>query len=260
MRIDAHAHIEPPGGGEEFAQDALLIEAADALEIDLLCCSCLASRMPSVPEDFVACNTHLKRAMDHFAPRVLGYCYVNPGWVREALEEIERCITQLGFIGVKLYNEYKFTDPVLRPVIEKCLGLDVPILHHAGHTWWPLPGQPNISDAADFVQAMREYPELKLICGHLGGGGDWEWTIKALREGTAGPTGLPGLHVDTSGSVVDEGMIEKAVAELGVERLLFACDMTMEGGVGKVLSADITEEEREAIFSGNMRRLLGGRV
>ena len=253
MRIDAHAHIEPPGHSEEFAQDALLIEAADALEIDFLCCSCLAAKMPSVPADFVACNTQLRRAMDHFAPRILGYCYVNPGWIREALAEIERCITGLDFIGVKLYNEYKFTDPVLRPVIEKCLELDVPILHHAGHTWWPLPGQPNISDAADFARMIREYPELKLICGHLGGGGDWEWTIKALRDG-------PGLYADTSGSVVDEGMIEKAVSQLGVERLLFACDMTMEGGVGKVLSADITDEERELIFSGNMRRLLGGRI
>lgn len=257
MRIDAHAHINPPGGGEangdQWGRDRLLIEAADALEIDWLCCSCLASRRPAVPDDFRACNAHMRKAIDEFPGRLLGYAYVNPGYQREALEEIDRCVGDWGFIGVKLYNEYKFTDPIVRPVIEKCIALDVPILHHAGHTWWPLPGQPNISDAGDFAQAVADYPELKLICGHLGGGGDWEWTIRALRE-------EPRLYVDTSGSVVDEGMIEKAVALLGVDHLLFACDMSMTAGVGKILGADITEEQRTAIFGGNMRRLLGGRV
>ena len=257
MRIDAHAHIDPPGRGEgegkPSERDRLLLEAADALEIDILCCSCLAARRPAVPEDFTACNAHLHSVMQHFADRILGYCYVNPGYQKEALADIDRCIRERGFIGVKLYNEYRFTDPAVRPVIERCLELDVPILHHAGHTWWPLPGQPFISDAADFARVVRDYPDLKLICGHLGGGGDWEWTIKALRD-------APQLYVDTSGSVIDEGMIEKAVAALGADRLLFACDMTMGGGVGKILAADISEQDRESIFSGNMRRLLGGRV
>lgn len=257
MRIDAHAHIAPPVDGEPdgdpWERDQLLIAAADALEIDYLCCSCLAAHRPSVPEDFIACNTHLREAMDHFGDRILGYCYVNPGYQKEALSEIDRCINELGFIGVKLYNEYKLTDPAARPVIEKCIELDVPILHHAGHTWWPLPAQPNISDAGDFAQVIQQYPQLKLIYGHLGGGGDWEWTIRALRDG-------PGLYMDTSGSVVDEGMIEKAVEILGAECLLFACDMTMCGGVGKILAADITQQQRDMIFGGNMQRLLGGRV
>jgi len=47
---------------------------------------------------------------------------------------------------------------------------------------------------------------------------------------------------------------------MGADRLLFACDMSMTAGVGKILGADITEEQRDAIFSGNIRRLLGGRI
>lgn len=256
MRIDAHAHIDPPpeGTGQiTWLQDQRLIDAADALEIDYLCCSCLSSRRPAVPEDFIACNTHLHAAIRHFGARILGYAYVNPGHQKESLAEIDRCIHDLGFIGVKLYNEYKFFDPAVRPVIEKCIELDVPILHHAGHTWWPLPGQPFISDAGDLGAALREYPEATVICGHVGGGGDWEWTIKALRD-------HPRLYVDTSGSVVDDGMIEKAVELLGCERLLFACDMSMTAGVGKILGADLTDAQRALIFSGNMRRLLKGRI
>jgi len=253
MRIDAHAHIDPPGAPDPWAGDRLLIEAADALEIDYLCCSCLSNARPATPEAFSACNEHLRDAIAYFGDRILGYCYVNPGFQREAVQDIKRCIDDFGFIGVKLYNEYKVWDPAVRPVLETCLELDIPILHHAGHPWRPLPGQPFISDAADMGRVVQQYPELKLIYGHIWGGGDWEWTLRALRD-------APGLHADTSGSVVDEGGIEKAVQMLGADRLLFACDMSMTAGVGKVLAADISDEDREAIFSGNMRRLLGGRV
>jgi len=257
MRIDAHAHVAAPGHGEvegdPWGRDKLMIQAADALEIDHLCCSCLAASRPSRPEQFIACNDQMRAAMDEFGNRLLGYCYVNPGYQKEAVAEIERCVTGMDFIGVKLYNEYKFYDPAVRPVIEKCIELDVPILHHAGHTWHPLPGQPFISDAADLARALVDYPEAKVICGHLGGGGDWEWTIKALRDSE-------NLFVDTSGSVVDDGMIERAVDALGAHRMLFACDMSMCAGVGKILAADISQQEREMIFSGNTRKLLGGRI
>jgi predicted TIM-barrel fold metal-dependent hydrolase len=64
------------------------------------------------------------------------------------------------------------------------------------------------------------------------------------------------VYLDTSGSVIDEGMIEIAVREFGAERLLFGTDMTMEGGVGKIFGADITEEQREMIFWKNMKGIL----
>ena len=47
-----------------------------------------------------------------------------------------------------------------------------------------------------------------------------------------------------------------AIRELGAERLLFGTDMTMEGGVGKVLGAKITESQREGIFWKNMQAIL----
>ena len=47
-----------------------------------------------------------------------------------------------------------------------------------------------------------------------------------------------------------------AVRELGAERILFGTDMTMEGGVGKVMGAKITEAQREEIFWKNMAAIL----
>jgi len=53
-----------------------------------------------------------------------------------------------------------------------------------------------------------------------------EWTIKALRH-------APNVYLDTSGSVIDEGIVEMAARDLGVDRLLFGCDMSMTAGVAR---------------------------
>jgi predicted GIY-YIG superfamily endonuclease len=79
-----------------------------------------------------------------------------------------------------------------------------------------------------------------------------EWAIKQLRQ-------TPSVYLDTSGSVVDEGMVEMAARELGIGRLLFGTDMTMEGGVGKILGADLTEAQRERVFWKNMKAILDRR-
>ena len=50
-----------------------------------------------------------------------------------------------------------------------------------------------------------------------------------------------------------------AVRELGVDRILFATDMTMEGGVGKILGADLTQTQKEKIFWRNFQHILDRR-
>ena len=109
--------------------------------------------------------------------------------------------------------------------------------------------QPRISDGGHLAELARRYPEAKLICAHLCGGGDWEWTIKTLRHAKS-------VFLDTSGSVVDEGMVEMAVKVLGADRLLFGADMSFTAGVGKIRGARLTDEERGRILGGNMLRVL----
>ncbi len=73
---------------------------------------------------------------------------------------------------------------------------------------------------------------------------------------------LPNVHVDTSGSIVDCGMIETAVAELGAGRILFGTDLPdidFWGNLGKVTGADITPDEKDMILYRNAARLFGGR-
>jgi hypothetical protein len=232
--------------------DHKLIEAADKLGIDQLCCSILTPRRPATAEAFRECNQWVAEGLRRFPGRVLGYCYVNPAYSREALAEIRRCVEERGFIGVKLYNEHTCTEPVVFPIVELAIELNVPILHHAGHAHYLLEDQPRISDGGHFAELSRRYPEAKLICAHVCGGGDWEWTIKALRR-------APGVFLDTSGSVTDEGVVEMAARVLGVDRLVFGCDLSMTASVGRIRGANLSAPEKAKILGGNLEKLLRGR-
>ncbi len=162
--IDCHAHLHHRSRPDWKDDDRKLIEAADRLKIDKLCCSILTPRRPATANGFRECNLWLAEAIERFPGRVLGYCYVNPGYHREALDEIRRCIVDRGFIGIKLYNEYRCTDPVVFPVVELAIELGVPILQHAGHLHDFLEDQPHISDGGHLATLARRYPEAKLIC------------------------------------------------------------------------------------------------
>ncbi|MHB8901889.1 MAG: amidohydrolase family protein [Thermoguttaceae bacterium] len=246
--IDCHAHLAYPGPGSD-AKDQSLLDAADKLGIQQLCCSTLTPKRPADAEGFRTCNRHVADSMKRFPGRVLGYCYVNPGCGQDALTEIRRRVEEWGFMGVKLYNEHLSTDPIVFPVVELSIELKVPILHHAGHAHYPLPDQPHISDGGTLAELGRRYPEARLICAHVGGGGDWEWTIKALRH-------AKNVFLDTSGSVTDDGIIEMAAEVLGVDRLLFGCDMSMTAGVGKIRGARLADADKRKILGENMKKIL----
>ncbi len=250
--IDAHAHMFHRSGSNWDELDHKLIEAADKLGIDQLCCSILTPKRPATAEGFQECNRWMADDARRFPGRVLGYCYVNPQHRKEALEDIRRCVEEHGFIGVKLYNELRCTDPAVFPIVELAIELKVPILHHAGHSHAFNESQPNISDGAHFSELAKRYPEAMIICGHIGGGGDWEWQIKALRN-------APSVYLDTSGSVIDEGIVEMCVEVLGPERVLFACDNSMTAGMGKLLGARLNETDRRNILGRNMAGILGKR-
>ena len=257
MRISCHEHIPSPWLASGMTLEAL-DDICDRLQIDQLWCSLpVTMGMPDV-ESVRACNDAVCEAMRAYPDRIRGLCYVNPGYGTEALAEIEQCINGLGMIGIKLYRQYKANDPVVFPVIEKAVDMCVPVLWHVGNQTMMIRGQvlsgteKNTSHAGDIADLARRYPQAMLIEAHIGGGGDWEWAIRQLRH-------VPNVYLDTSGSVIDSGMIEMAVAELGADRLLFGTDMTLEGGVGKILGANLTEVQRDKVFWRNAIGILSKR-
>jgi predicted TIM-barrel fold metal-dependent hydrolase len=253
--IDAHMHVN--GAGQDFGcpMDDV-VDAADRLGIEKLACSIpIIGGRWATPDEVRACNDGMLAAMQKYPDRILGYCFLNPGYRREAIEELDRCVVREGFVGVKLYNQYKINDPVQFPIIERTIELGVPILVHAARLVRDedIASQPLTSHAADFVDVGRRYPEAMIIEGHIAGGGDWQWSLKVLRDAP------PSIYLDTSGSVMDNGLLERTVRDFGSDRLLFATDMTMEGNVARVRDANITEQQQENIFHRNYEKMLARR-
>jgi len=154
--------------------------------------------------------------------------------------------------GIKLGASVNAASPLVFPVIEKAIEYSVPVLHHAfQRKLWDVPGQ-EASDAADITLLAGEYPEANIILAHLGGGGDWEYALKAVKP-------YSNIFVDISGSGCDDGMIQRAYSELGAGRLLFGTDIDLCSALGKFESLDVPEEERELIAYKNAQELTGER-
>ncbi len=248
-KIDVHNHVNMNG-----RNPSLIDESCRRTGITWTACSNLRA---SNPEQMRENNNIVLEAMRQYPNRILGSCYIHPGWPKAALEEIDRCVDQGMVMVGELYDTYKINDPIYYPIIERCIDHQIPVMMHGAAplgSWrpqyWRHGDNPlSTSTAEDFVDVAERYPEAMLIYGHVGGGGDWEYACKVLRES-------PTIYAETSGSVADARMIDLAVKYLGADRVMFATDVNYENSVGKIMFADLTEEEREKIFFHNFNNLL----
>ncbi len=197
------------------------------------------------PEVFISANNLIYDGVKRYPGKVVGMAYVHPGYTKEALFEIDRCVQDLGFVGVKLYYDYTMDDPVYRPIIEKCIDLDIPILQHSMRFMDP-PNrirQPLASDGYHMARAAREYPEATFVMGHFTIA-EWEWSLKAIKD-------CPNVYTDMSGSVFDRPQMEKAVEMLGADRILFGTDGSPSACAGKLMGAEIDIEDKKKILRGD---------
>jgi len=240
--IQYESHIGKPN--YTFADN--FIKNMDLLGVDKVVASVpVAEDKHCPPEKFRAANDLMYEMTQRYPGRVYGQAFVNPGYCKEMEAELERCVKELGFVGVKLYHQYFMDDPAQFALVEKCIELDVPILMHCAHVMDPDTKlrQPRVSSGVHMANIARRYPEATFIMGHIGGGGDWQWAIKAIAD-------CPNVFADVGGSVYDRPLIEESVRYLGADRLLFATDGAWSSGISKVLGADISEEDKKTIFSG----------
>lgn len=251
--VDVHTHINLMPGCHytqlQKTEALAMLSDGDRLGIEKFCISLPAITRSVPPENFRKYNDIVVEAMQ-LSSRFTGFCFIDPGYTREACDEIRRCIRDGEMAGVKLYHQYRIDDPVFDPIFKLCEELDCPVLMHAVKGSQP----PTLSNAEHFLTACRRFPGVRFLQGHIGGGGDWEWTLRVLENST------PNHYIDTSGSVIDSGMIKRTVEVMGSDRVLFATDMFIAEGVGKLLDAGLDEESMKKICSENAVKLLAGRL
>lgn len=247
--ISWHEHVQQCGdGGKELniVHADYQMEVAEILGIDRMVVSIpLPGDKHCPPEDFRIANDVAALATKRYPGKVFGMAFVNPGFQKEALDEVERCVNEYGFVGVKLYHHYFMDNPVQYPLVEKCIDLNIPILMHCGHCMDPKTRaiQPRVSDGVQMANIAKRYPEATFVMGHIGGGGDWQWSLKAIAD-------TPNVFADTGGSVMDRTQLEEAVKYVGAERLIFATDGTWDNCVAKILGSDISVADKKTILEG----------
>lgn len=188
-------------------------------------------------------------AMTEAAPEVfLPFCYVNPMYPSQSVEEIERCVGEGKMCGVKLWVARRATDKGLDPILEKAVELDVPILQHAWiKTTGNLEGESFPADVADLAS---RHPEAKIIMAHLNGIG-----LRGIED-IAGATNVV---VDVSGGDPEANVVEIAVQRLGHERVVYGSDAPIRHFslcLHKVLATALTEAQKRDICWNNIARML----
>lgn len=234
MLVDVHAHFyharTPRPDWRE--RNASRLRAGDRIGITIHVASVLGSwglssptYFPS-PPDVEGGNDALLALVAEYPTKIRGYATVNPNYTAHALTEIARCLAA-GMIGIKLAASRRATDPVLDPICELAGERAVPVLHHVWqHRRRDWPGQ-EASDAVELAALARRHPGVAFVLAHIGGGGDWSHSLAAVRD-------VSNVFVDLSGSGVDGGMLEACVDRVGVERLLWGCDLTLDTGWAKL--------------------------
>lgn len=252
MRIwDFHCHMSGPALPEETpeARGAHLAEVAERMGIERLCLYMgMRWSLDPTPEQLRLQNDEVLRVVEAHPDRFFGFVYVSPNHVEASLAELERCVAQGPMVGVKLWVAGRCNAPELDPIIRRTAELKAVILQH---TWFILNGnKPGESSPDDFAELASRHPDVPLVCGHTGG--DWELGLQAVRH-------LPNVYVEIAGSDPVAGFTEMAVRELGAERVLYGSDAagrSFSSQLAKVLGANISDQEKELILSGNLRRLM----
>jgi 4-oxalmesaconate hydratase len=238
-----------------------------------------------------ACNDLIGRVVGLFPEYFVGVCQLpqSPGVsVENSLAELERCVLELGFVGLNLnpdpsgglWNGPPLTDRSWYPLYEKMVALDVPAMIHVSGSC-----NPNFhatgahymnADTTAFMQLLQgdlfsDFPNLRFIIPHGGGAVPYHW---GRYRGLADMLDKPNLsdHVmkniffDTC--VYHQAGIDLLFKVIDIENILFGSEMVgavrgIDPETGHyfddtkryVDAAHLTAAERDMVYSGNARRV-----
>jgi len=247
---DSHIHLSSFAGTTPEAKVDSLLAYADVMGISRLITFMgwpWAAR--PTPENVRSQNDQVLQALRHAPKRLLGYVYLNPADGPGSLDEIQRCIVDGPMVGIKLWVAERCDQKLLDPILSQAARLNAVVYQH---TWIKSTGnQPGESTPAELVELARRHPGSSSICGHSGG--NWELGLRAMR------TAPPYLQFEIAGSDPTAGITERAVRELGAERIIYGSDAggrSLATQLSKILGAEISDTEKALILGGNIRRLL----
>lgn len=174
--------------------------------------------------------------------------YPDPGKEFDRLESI-------GIKGIKLHPNWQGCrpdDPRMFPIYEAA-GNRFIFVFHAGREYKEFPHE--LATPETIARLHKLFPELRIIAAHFGGYRMWD----EVEEHLLGEDIFLDLSCCFPKYMSDERLI-RMIRRHGAEKVLFATDTPSADPVPQVkrlLTLDISEDEREMIAWKNASKLLG---
>jgi 4-oxalmesaconate hydratase len=238
-----------------------------------------------------ACNDLIARVSSLFPENFAGVCQLpqSPGVsITDSIEELERCVLELGFVGLNLnpdpsggwWTGLPLTDSSWYPMYEKMVELDVPAMIHVSascNSNFHATGAYYINaDTTAFMQLLqgdlfRDFPQLRFIIPHGGGAVPYHWgryrgLADMLKKPSLSEHLMQNIYFDTC--VYHQRGIDLLFDVINLDNILFGSEM-----VGAVRGIDpetdhyfddtkrfvdalnLSAYEQNQVFAGNARRV-----
>ena len=187
-------------------------------------------------------------AVHRFPNRLRAYISINPHYPDQTAADLASYGNHRDvFVGIKVlasYHRVPWDDAAYEPAWRFANERRLLAL---GHTW----GGSAFDGAAMVRKIAERYPDLKLLLGHSLYGA-WDDAVAAVRD-------FPNVYLELTAVLNVRGAVEK-FAEAGLaDRMLFGTDLPWfdpHHGIGGLLSADITDEDRHRVLHRNAEGLL----
>ncbi|MGH9542862.1 MAG: amidohydrolase family protein [Terriglobales bacterium] len=244
--LDCHGHLGVHPDFPAYKTDAEdMLRVMDALDIERLAVTSTLACYSDAPRG----NAEVAALLARHPNRFIGYVTVNPHPSGEASRELERWSGWHRPPLIKMHPDLH-QAPVdaegYRPVWEYANAQRAIVLVH---TW---DSDPNCGPLRLLPIALA-YPRARILLGHSG------VTWRGYTQAVAVARQAPNAFLDLSGSQGHRGVIEYCVAAVGAERILFGSDLPYleaSATLGRVLAAQLSDEQKRLILRENFRRLL----
>ncbi len=255
--VDVHAHFgqsvlgapsllgQPPEG-----TPARVVARARAAGVRLTFVSALQALWPRGAGNPIQGNLAAVRAVDEFPEDLRFWCVLSPKQ-EETFAQARELLTHPRCIGLKVHpveHRYEIREFGTR-IFEFAAERGAIVQSHSGEPGsWP----------ADFVPLADAFPTVRLILSHLGCGADGllDHQVRAVKAARH-----HNIWTDTSSAQsMRADLIERAVALIGADRILFGTDSPLYSTgaqVARIALAELTEKEKAAIFRENAASLFG---
>src|SRR5204862_6222120 len=202
-------------------------------------------------------NEEVAAWVEQHPDRFAGLAAVDLTRPMEAVRELRRCVTELGFIGLRVIPwlwEAPPTDRRYYPLFAACVELGVPFCTQVGHTGPARPSETG-RPIPYIDQLALDFPELVIVGGHIG----YPWT----EEMVAVARKHEKVYIDTSAYTSKRyppELVRYMQTRSGRRKVMFGSNYPMIApnvALEELDSLGLDEEIQELFLEGNARRVFG---